>query len=66
MQDCHCHGKISEFVSKVNCLVHIVQVENEDKVDSKKAKGNASFLITKRSVKSQGISYFRMSGNQVM
>jgi len=41
-QDCHSHGKISEFVSEVKCLVHIVQVENEDKVDSKKAKGNVN------------------------
>ena len=70
MQDCHSHGKISEFVSEVKYLVHIVQVENEDKLDSKKAKGNVyvhtSFLVTKRSVKSQRISNFRMSGNQVM
>lgn len=42
MQDCHSHGKISEFVSELKYLVHIVQVENEDKLDSKKAKGNVN------------------------
>lgn len=51
MQDCHSHGKISEFVSEVKYLVHIVQVENEDKLDSKKAKGNVNvhhFSLPKR------------------
>ena len=41
MQDCHSKGKISEFVNEVKCTQSRQkqkQVENEDKMNSQKAK----------------------------